>query len=286
MSHSPPQPVTHRSFQQAPNKIMRAAGTTFAYRELGKDGGTPVVLLNHWGAVLDNFDPRIVDGLALHHRVIAVDYRGIGLSGGTAPVTVAEMAEDTISLICAMGFEQFDVFGFSLGGFVAQDVALKAPNLVRRLVLAGIGPAGGKGIDRIWSLTWPLMIKGLLTLRDPKTYLFFTSTRNGRKSADVFLKRLKERAVDRDKAPTPRAFLNQVKAIKSWGRQEEQDLTRLQIPVLVVNGDHDIMVPTPLTFDMARRIPQAECVIYPDAGHGAAFQYHTEFLQKALNFLA
>jgi len=205
------------SYARAPNKFVNAAGTRFAYRELGPHGGVPLVLLNHWGAVLDNFDPRIVDGLAQKRRVIAIDYRGIGLSGGIAPVIVDEMARDTIELIRAMGIDQVDLLGFSLGGFVAQDVALKAPGLVRKLILTGTGPAGGHGIDRVGAVSWPLMLKGLLTLRDPKAYLFFTSTTNGQRAASAFLKRLKERKAGRDKGPTPRAFLRQLKAIKAWG---------------------------------------------------------------------
>lgn len=280
-------PDTHlASYVQAPNKRAVAEGITFAYRESGSPSGVPVFLLNHWGAVLDNFDPRIVDGLARKHRVITVDYRGIGLSSGIAPVTVDEMARDTIALIRAMGFDQVDLLGFSLGGFVAQDLALKAPNLVRKLILAGTGPAAGHGIDRIGALSWPLMLKGLLTLRDPKTYLFFTSTTNGRHAANAFLKRLKEREVDRDKRPTPRALLRQLEAIKAWGRQAPQDLSRLRMPVLIANGDDDIMVPTALCHDMARRIPHAQLVIYQDAGHGGVFQYHADFVPEALEFLA
>lgn len=274
------------SYVDAQNNQVRADGTTFAYRELGPLGGIPLVLLNHWGAVLDNFDPRIVDGLARTHRVIAIDYRGIGSSGGIAPVTVGEMARDTIALIRAMGFDQVDLLGFSLGGFVAQDVALKAPDLVRRLILTGTGPAGGQGIDRVGAKSWPLMLKGLVTMRDPKTYLFFTPTANGRQAAKAFLKRLKERKAGRDKGPTPRALLRQLKAIKAWGQQAPQDLTRLHMPVLIANGDNDIMVPTALSHDMARCIPNAQLVIYQDAGHGGIFQYHTDFVIKALEFLA
>ena len=274
------------SFAQAQNRLVKAAGTTFAYRELGQHGGTPLVLLNHWGAVLDNFDPRIVDGLARKHRIIAIDYRGIGLSGGLAPVTVDEMARDTIALIRAMGFDQVDLLGFSLGGFVAQDVALKAPDLVHRLILTGTGPAGGQGIDRVGAMSWPLMLKGLATMRDPKTYLFFTPSANGRLAASAFLKRLKERKAVRDKGPTLRALLRQLKAIKAWGRQAPQDLTRLHMPVLIANGDNDIMVPTALSHDMAHRIPNAQLVIYQEAGHGGIFQYHTDFVIKALEFLA
>ncbi|MGO6984288.1 alpha/beta fold hydrolase [Rhizobium leguminosarum] len=270
----------------APNLSIDVGGTTFAYRDLGLRDGVPLVLLNHWGAVLDNFDPRIVDGLASKHRVIATNYRGIGASGGTAPVTIDEMARDAIALIRTMGFEKVDLLGFSLGGFVAQDITLKAPDLVRKLILTGTGPAGGTGIEKVGAVSWPLMIKGLLTLRDPKTYLFFTSTANGRRAAKAFLDRLKERKTGRDKGPTPSAFLRQLKAIKAWGRQAPQNLGRISIPVLIVNGDDDIMVPTVNSTDMARRIPGAQLVIYEDAGHGGIFQNHADFVPKALSFLS
>ena len=203
----------------APNLSISIGETTLAYRDLGPRRGVPLILLNHWGAVRDNFDPRIVDGLASKHCVIATDYRGIGASGATAPVTIDEMARDAIALIRALGFEKVDLLGFSLGGFVAQDITLKTPDLARKLILTGTGPAGGTGIDKVGPVSWPLMVKGFLTLRDPKFYLFFTSTANGRQAAKAFLKRLKERKPDRDKGPTPGAFLRQLKAIKGWGKQ-------------------------------------------------------------------
>jgi pimeloyl-ACP methyl ester carboxylesterase len=270
----------------AANRVISVGGTHFAYRELGPRGGVPLVLLNHWGAVLDNFDPRIVDGLAGTHHVIAVNYRGIGASGGSAPLSVDAMARDMIALIRALGFGTVDLMGFSLGGFVAQEMALKAPGLVRKLILTGTGPAGGEGISRVGAVSWPLILKGLLTFRDPKIYLFFTSTPGGRGAARDFLTRLKERHSGRDKGPTPRAFLRQLAAIKAWGRQAPQDLSIIRIPVLVANGDNDIMVPTPNSRDIARRIPGAELVIYEDAGHGGIFQHHAAFVQKALAFLA
>ncbi|GLH87693.1 MULTISPECIES: alpha/beta hydrolase [unclassified Bradyrhizobium] len=269
----------------APTLSVNVGGTSFVYRDIGPRGGVPVILLNHWGAVLDNFDPRIVDGLASKRRVIATNYRGVGASGGTARVTIDEMARDAIALIRALGFEKVDLFGFSLGGFVAQDIALKAPDLVRKLILTGTGPAGGVGIDKVGPVSWPLMIKGLLTLRDPKFYLFFTSTVNGRRAAREFLKRLKERKAGRDKGPTPEAFLRQLKAIRSWGQQAPQNLGSLRIPVLIANGDNDIMVPSANSIDMARRIPGAQLIIYEDAGHGGIFQYHADFVPKALSFL-
>lgn len=272
-------------FSKAANLSITVDGVSFAYRDVGPKTGVPLVVFNHWGAVLDNFDPGIIDGLAKKRRVITTDYRGIGGSEGSAPLTVGEMADDAIGLIRALGVDKADLLGFSLGGFVAQDIALKAPERVRRLILTGTGPAGGTGIDRVGPVSWPLMIKGLLTLRDPKFYLFFTSTANGRQAASAFLKRLKERQQDRDKGPTPRALLRQLKAIRAWGKQAPQDLARLRAPTLIVNGDSDIMVPTVNSVALSNRIPDAQLIIYQDAGHGGIFQHHADFVAKALAFL-
>lgn len=273
------------SYIDTPTRSIDVDGIPFAFRELGPRSGVPLILLNHWGAVLDNFDPRIVDGLARKHRVIAIDYQGIGASGGTAPVTIDAMARDVIELIYALGFSKVDLLGFSLGGFVVQDIVLKAPALVRLLILTGTGPAGGTGIAQVGKVSWPLMVKGLFTLRDPKTYLFFTSSADGRLAARAFLQRLKERKLDRDKSPTPAAFLRQLKAIKAWGRQAPQALDSIRIPVLIANGDNDIMVPTENSHELARRIFDSQLVIYKDAGHGGIFQYYGEFVLTVLTFL-
>ncbi|MER9303162.1 alpha/beta hydrolase [Mesorhizobium sp. M0293] len=264
---------------------MDVGGTAFVYRELGPRTGVPVILLNHLAAQLDNFDPRIVDGLAANRPVIAFDNRGIGASGGKTPSSIAEMARDAVAFIRALGFEEVDLFGFSLGGFVAQEIVLTEPGLVRKLILAGTGPAGGEGIDKVTPLTIRDMIKGALTFRDPKYYLFFTTTLNGHRAATAFLERLKERRTNRDKAVSLTAFSAQLKAIKAYGRQAPQDLGTIRIPTLVANGDQDKMVPSSNTFDLARRIPGAQLVIYTDAGHGGVFQNHADFVPKALGFL-
>lgn len=274
------------TYISAPNLSIDIGGTALAYRDLGPRDGVPVVLLNHWGAVLDNFDPRIVDGLASRHRVIATDYRGIGGSGGTTPLTVDEMARDAIALIRALGFEKVDLFGFSLGGFMAQDIALKIPALVRKLILTGTGPAGGKDIDKVGEVSLPLIEKGRSTGVDPKLFLFFTSSDTGRQAAEDFLNRLQERKTGRDQGPTPEAFARQLQAIEAWGRQTPQDLGSINVPVLIANGDQDIMVPTENSRDLARRIPNSQLIIYEDAGHGGIFQNHVDFVSKALSFLA
>jgi len=162
---------------------------------------------------------------------------------------------------------------------------LKAPELVRKLILTGTGPAGGQGIDKVWSVAWPLMLKGLVTLRDPKFYLFFTSSANGQNAARAFLKRLTEREKERDKGPTPSAFMRQLRAITAWGRQAPHDLSRIQVPTLIANGDSDIMVPTANSTELARRIPNSQLIIYEDAGHGGIFQHYRDFVPKTLAFL-
>ena len=272
-------------YKDAPTETVDVDGAQFAYRQLGPSGGTPLIFLNHLGAVLDNWDPRVVDGIAARHRVITFDNRGIGASKGKTPHSVAAMARDAVAFIRALGLEQVDLLGFSLGGFVAQVIAQEEPQLVRELILAGTGPAGGEGIDKVTSLTIGDMARGALTLKDPKYYLFFTRTPNGRSAARQFLQRLKERTDNRDKAISPIAFRSQLKAIHAWGRQEPSDLSAIQQPVLVANGDQDRMVPSSNSADLARRLPNAQLTLYSDAGHGGIFQYHDEFVDEALKFL-
>ena len=283
------QPSQHNdaitSYRHAPSRTVTAAGVTYAYRELGPNTGVPVIFLNHLAAVLDNWDPRVVDGIAARHRVITFDNRGIGASKGKTPVSVAAMARDAVAFIRALGFDQVDLLGFSLGGFVAQVIAQDEPQLVRKIILAGTGPAGGEGIDKVTSLTIQDTVKAVLTFKDPKEYLFFTRTANGRTQARQFVKRLKERKDNRDKSISPLAFRAQLKAIHAWGTQAPSDLSVIQQPVLVANGDDDRMVPSKNSFDLAQRLPNAKLRIYAEAGHGGIFQYHNEFVAEALQFL-
>ena len=196
------------------------------------------------------------------------------------------MARDAVSFIRAMDLETVDLLGFSLGGFVSQQIALTEPLLVRRLILTGTGPAGGEGIDKVTGLTLRAMLKGALTLKDPKYYLFFTSTANGRRAAKAFLERLKERTSDRDSSMAIRSFRAQLKAIHAWGTQAPQDLGVIKQLTFVANGENDLMVPTANTVDLARRIPGAKVAIYEDAGHGGIFQHHQTFVAETLAFLA
>ena len=272
-------------WRNAPTTSVNVGGTKFVYRHLGPDTGVPVIFLNHLAAELDRWDPRVVDGIATRRRVIVFDNRGIGASEGKAPTSVEAMARDAVAFIQTVGFTQVDLLGFSLGGFISQVIAQEEPQLVRKIILAGTGPAGGTGIDKVTSITIRDMLKGALTFRHPEYYLFFTETRNGRRAAREFLARLKERTENRDKPVSIAAFIAQLKAIHAWGRQPPVDLSRIHHPVLVANGDHDKMVPSSNSVDLARRLPNAELVLYEDAGHGGIFQCHEAFVKKALEFL-
>ena len=270
-----------------PTTSLSAGGVDFAYRELGKErGGTPVVLLGHLAAVLDNWDPRVVDGLAAKHHVIAFDNRGFGASSGSPSNSIEQMADDAITFIKAKGFEQVDLFGFSMGGMIAQEIVLKEPNLVRKMILAGTGPAGGEGISTVARVANYDLLRGFFTGQDPKQFLFFTRTPNGIEAGKAFLARLKERSENRDKEIAMSAYVAQLQALGAWGQKKPADLSVVKHPVLIVNGDDDRMVPTTNSRDLARRLPNSTLIIYPDAGHGGVFQFHADFVPKALEFLA
>jgi pimeloyl-ACP methyl ester carboxylesterase len=245
------------TWQNVPTQTITAGDLSFAYRELGQHhGGTPVVFLTHLAAVLDNWDPRIIDGMAATHHVVAFDNRGIGASSGAPSSSMEEMAVDAIAFIKAMGFQKVDLLGFSLGGMVAQEVVLKEPELVRKMVLAGTGPAGGEGISTVAGVTFYDMLRGFFTGQDAKQFLFFTRSPSGIEAGKAFLARLKERTEDRDTEITVGAFLAQLEALRVWGKKAPADLSVVTQPVLVVNGDNDRMVPTVNTHDLARRLPR------------------------------
>jgi pimeloyl-ACP methyl ester carboxylesterase len=282
---APPGAAVHTTWKDTPTQTINAGGVAFAHRQLGPDTGVPVVFLTHLAAVLDNWDPRVVDGIAATHRVITFDNRGVGASSGSTPTTIEEMATDAVTFIRGLGLDQVDLFGFSMGGMIAQVIAQEEPQLVRKMILAGTGPAGGEGIDKVTRISYLDTARGLLTRQDPKQFLFFTRTPNGRRAGKEFLARLQERTNDRDKAISLGAFRAQLKAIHRWGQQQPADLARIHQPVLAMNGDSDKMVPTNNTVDLDRRLPNSQLVLYPDAGHGGVFQFHQDFVKRALEFL-
>jgi len=280
------QQMSDVKWKDVPTRTIDAGGVPFAYRELGPKSGVPVIFLHHLMAVLDDWDPRVIDGIAAQRRVIAFDNRGVGASGGSVPPSIEEMGRDAIAFIRALGFKQVDLLGFSLGGGVAQMIALQAPDLVRRMVLAGTGPKGGGGIDEINRIAVIAYLKAALTLSDPRNFLFFPRTPDGKRAAKDYFARLKERSKDRDKPISLQARWAQLNAIRTAGLSVPDDLSVITQPVFVANGDRDLMVASSLSADMARRLPNAKLTIYPDSGHGGVFQHYRAFVPAVLDFLA
>lgn len=278
--------MTDVTWKNVPTRSIQVGGVPFVYREFGPRSGVPMVLLHHLMAVLDDWDPRVIDGIAAQRRVIAFDNRGVGASGGLVPASVEAMGWDAIAFIRALGLTQVDLLGFSLGGGVAQMVALQAPELVRRLIHAGTGPRGGGRIEEVSKVAALAYLKAALTWSDARNFLFFPRTAEGKRAARSYFAALKARTTDRDQGISLQARRAQLAAIKSAGLSKPDDLSRITQPVFVVNGDHDLMVASSLSADMARRLPNARLTIYPDSGHGAIFQYRQAFVAEVLAFLA
>lgn len=278
-------PHEHRQAHNAPTLRIDIGGVQFAYREFGPSTGVPVIFLHHFTAVIDDWDPRIIDGIAAERRVIIFDNRGVGGSEGRTPTSIKAMADDAIAFIRALGFGQVDLVGFSMGGFISQVIAEQEPSLVRKMVLAGTGTAGGAGVGKFRTRLIADFMRGVVTIKDPKRYLFFTRTANGKAAAAAFMRRIKERTQDRVKPTSPLGVAAQVVAIRGWGNQPPMDLASIKHPVLVVNGEDDRMLPTRSSFELAHRLPNASLIIYPDAGHGGIFQCHEQFVPQVLAFL-
>ena len=272
----------------APTLAIDAAnGTTYAYRRFGRKGAIPVVFLQHFRGNLDNWDPALVDDIAAGREVILVDNSGVGLSTGSTPHSVKGLARDVLAFIDALGLTEIDLFGFSLGGFVAQEIVLLRPRLVRRLILAGTGPQGGRGFHA-WSEEITSHAYKDVPGPEDVFYLFFAPTETGQAKAKEFAGRIFTRERDRDQKPTLAVRDAQAEAITDWGIPDTTKLARLAgitQPTLVANGSNDILVPTVNSYLLAGHIPNAQLIIYPDANHGFLFQYPHEFAAEVSKFL-
>ena len=273
----------------APNLNIEARnGTTYAYRRFGRAGTVPLVLIQHFRGNLDSWDSELVDDIAAEREVILFDYSGVGLSTRSTPHTVEALARDALAFIDALGLAKVDLLGFSLGGFVAQEVVLQRPRLVRRLILAGTGPQGGRDMHR-WNEEISAHAYKDVQGADDIFFLFFAQTETSQAKARQFVERIFTRKRERDKPATLAVRDAQAEAITAWGVPDMSKLARLTgitQPTLVANGNHDIMVPTVNSYLLAGHIPNAELIIYPDASHGFLFQYPHEFAASVNKFLA
>ena len=278
---------TTPDYLATPNRLVSAAnGIDYAYREIGE--GPPLVLLQHFRGNLDNWDPALINALASDRRVVTFDNVGVGRSTGTTPSTITQMAVDAIAFLDAIELVKVDVLGFSIGSFVAQELALIRPALVRRLVLASSAPQGAAGMHG-----WAPEVIGAVgaPAPNPDGYLtvFFTRSTESRKSGMQTLGRLTARSDDRDKPTTWQTRQAQYDAVCAWGIPDHgllQRVSAIDMPAFIANGDSDPMILPHYSYLLAGLIPQAQVKIYPDAAHGFLFQHHAAFAEDVATFLS
>ena len=258
-----------------------------AYRELGtENAGLPLVMLTHLSATLDEWDPLFIDQLAAKNHLVVIDLPGVGASSGQVPLTIEAMTDQAVKFTELRGFKKINLLGLSMGGMIAQAVAEQAPQLVERLILVGTGPRGGKGIDRVSLVTFTAMLKAFFKRTDPKRYIFYLHDQRGAKEAERVLNRLRQRTPDfADQKITIASFRRQLRAIKKWGTAPADNLSRITMPTLIINGDNDTMVPTSNSYQMHELIKNSELLIFPNAGHGSIFQYAIPAAEMISSFL-
>jgi pimeloyl-ACP methyl ester carboxylesterase len=274
----------------APTLTLEAAnGITYAYRRFGAAEAhrPPVLFLQHFRGNLDNWDPLLVDGIAGEREVILLDNTGVGLSSGRVPTTVTEMARDAIAFLDALGLDRVDLLGYSLGGMVAQEIALLRPRAVRRVVLAGTGPRGGRQMHG-WTFDIERVANQADNGIDDLLHIFFEVTETSRSRGREYVSRAFSRP-DKDRPNGPDVARAQYDAIVEWGIPDPSRLHRLAgitQPVLVAAGANDMMIPTVNSQLLADHLPDARLRIYPDAAHGFLFQFPVEFARLVNEFLA
>jgi pimeloyl-ACP methyl ester carboxylesterase len=286
MTATPTMPPKGRpTASTAPTQFIKTRLETYAYRRFGAGSAPPLVCLQHFTGTLDNWDPATVDPLAQGREVILFESAGLGRSTGAVPTTVPGMAEHFLAFADALGLEQIDLLGFSLGGMVAQVAALERPSLIRRMLLVGTSPEGGEDVMHLEKRELSRIL-GDPTLKGYQVLvkLFFTPSERSQAAGQAFATRLMARTEDREPMSAPNVAQAQIAAFRAWERVEGErfaKLGRITQPCLVVNGVFDTMIPVRNSYFLAEHIPDAMLLVYPDAGHGSLFQYHESFVQQA-----
>jgi pimeloyl-ACP methyl ester carboxylesterase len=276
------------SHQTAPTQFVEANGIRFAYRRFGKSGGVPLVFNQHFTGTIDHWDPAVTDGLAATREVILFNNAGISSTSGEVPASVEEMAANAAAFIQALGLAKVDVLGFSLGGLVAQEITLQAPDLVRRLVLVGTGPRSGEGMA---TLT-PEAQEIFGATYDEPDHLWlrvhFTRSEKSQAAGREFLKRFRLRAENRDPEVNEKVAPAQIEAISKWGAPRAgafDYLREITHPTLVINGSNDVIIYTVNSFILQQNLPNAQLILYPDSNHGSQYQYPALFVADVTRFL-
>jgi pimeloyl-ACP methyl ester carboxylesterase len=280
--------MTPHSHQTAPTQFVHAAGIRFAYRRFGKSGGVPLVFNIHFIGTMDHWDPAVTDGFAKDREVILFDNAGISSSSGEVPTSVEEMAADAAAFVKALGLTEVDVLGFSLGGLIAQPLAIAEPTLVRRVVLVGTGPRSGEGMATLTPEAQEIFGATYEEPDDLWLRVHFSPSERSQAAGRDFLKRFRLRAEGRDPEVSEKVAPAQLAALGKWGAPREHPyeyLKNLTQPTLIVNGGADVIVYTVNSFILQQSIPNAQLILYPDANHGSLYQYPALFVRHVSIFL-
>jgi pimeloyl-ACP methyl ester carboxylesterase len=280
--------MTQHSHQTAPTQFVDAAGVRFAYRRFGKAGGVPLLFNQHFTGTMDHWDPLVTDGLAATREVILFNNAGISNSSGEVPTTFEEMGANAIAFIKALGLKQVDVLGFSIGGFVAQETTLQAPDLVQRLVLVGTGPRGGQNMATLTPEAQQIFGATYKVPEEIWLKVHFTNSEASQSAGREFLKRFLRRTENRDPEVNEKVAPAQMEAIGKWGapRKSFEYLKAITQPTLVTNGSKDVIIYTVNSFILQQNLPNAQLVVYPDSNHGSQYQYPELFVQHVSTFLS
>jgi pimeloyl-ACP methyl ester carboxylesterase len=263
-------------YDSTPTQYVEFKGTNFAFRKFGKESGVPLLLLIHFRGSMDNWDPKLLDALAMDRTVIAFDNKGVASTNGLTQETYREMADGAAEFIQALGYTKIDVLGFSIGGHITQELLFNHGDLIRKAILASTMPQGGKGLTNSKPEVIALAIKPVIELTDFLT-LFFEQSTASQKAGRAYIERRKVRTLDVEPATSVQTMQAQGKARKAWAEMDESqglaNLRKVTQPVLVSNGSNDVMIPTAQSFSLYQNLPNAQLILYPDSGHGFLFQY-------------
>jgi pimeloyl-ACP methyl ester carboxylesterase len=275
--------------QSAPTQFVEANGIRFAYRRFGKSGDVPLVFNQHFTGTMDHWDPAVTDGFAKDREVILFNNAGVSSSSGEVPTSIEAMAANAIAFIGALGLSKVDMLGFSIGGFVAQEIVGQAPDLVRKLVLVGTGPRGGEGMANLTPEAQQIF--GASYEQPDRLWLavHFTRSQASQAAGRDFLKRFRLRQENRDPEVNAKVAPAQLEALGKWGirfKGSYDYLTTIRQPTLVVNGGNDVIIYALNSFILQQHLPNAQLILYPDANHGSQYQYPERFVRHVSMFLS